>query len=456
MNFAERMALIQSLEPDLVSELSPTNLEEAKEQFLTDTTLARPAFVYGNAREHLVEEEIARVLPAAFDRAGYEEMACRDILMLAVQRLHMQLSLLSAIEDSRENFDSNLLEAQEFSQEIWSYNTVLYGKINEDIFYALLEQQLAKTSKHSLLSREMVLVEEMRGWLESPEAQNRNAAVFVPKPETVQQFGELCRQKMAKSLDRVPMDRDELTADEVCRLVNTILQEDFPYPVEFRAVINEQLKSINVNQHKGTIELPRQRGIGPYTPCVVREIVIGHEVMTHVARTIFAQAHIPDLAVPLPGYGEFEEGVAKAVEQALNGNYQGPNTDHYLAIGMAVCKNLSFREVFDRQCALNLLIKVKPTDTEAEVRRKAAKVQNTAFTRTTRCFRGTGRVPLTKDLVYYNGQMRAWHYIENRIDEPEKLWRMLFESGKTDPTNSLHQELMLALGWQPADFEVSH
>lgn len=472
MKFTERMTLIQSLEPDVSGVLSPTNFEEAKVAFLADKSLVSPPFEYGKLSRHLEEELLVRPLLAAFEAAGYENNAQKEVLTWACSKLQLQCKLLGAINSYRERLAlGRRSEADDWSAAIRQINEDLYGPLGEETFINLLIRQLAKASFHSSLECEMKLVDEMRSWFPSSKYQlmgreeleanlgKRRPGVTIildkidygPTPELVQQFGELCRQKMAKSLARVPMDRDELAAEEVCELVNTVLREDFPYPVRFRAVVDEHLNSISVDYRSGLMSLPKRRGLGAYTPQVVRNIAIGHEV-THVKRAAFAEEYCQELAVPLPGYEEFEEGVAKAVEQALSGTYQEPNTDHYLIIGMASYKGLSFREVFDRQRALNLLIAVSPTDTEEEVRRKAAKVESVVFTRVTRCFRGTGVVPLTKDLVYFHGQMSAWDYIQRHIHEPEKLWRMLFESGKTDPTRPLHQKLMRTLGWTEEDF----
>ncbi len=50
------------------------------------------------------------------------------------------------------------------------------------------------------------------------------------------------------------------------------------------------------------------------------------------------------------------------------------------------------------------------------------------------------------NLVYYNGQIQAWKYIEENIDDLDKLEKTLFRSGKTDPTNPLHQKILESIG----------
>ena len=50
------------------------------------------------------------------------------------------------------------------------------------------------------------------------------------------------------------------------------------------------------------------------------------------------------------------------------------------------------------------------------------------------------------NLMYYNGQMKAWKYIEENIDDLDKLEKTLFRSGKTDPTNPLHQKILKSIG----------
>lgn len=130
----------------------------------------------------------------------------------------------------------------------------------------------------------------------------------------------------------------------------------------------------------------------------------------------------------------FERGLSPAEEQAL----------------LALADQVGFTLGDLRREPEGIMLTVDPT--EAERARKMQTAETHAFKLAERCFRGTGEIPLMQDLTYYNGQVKVWRYIEALIDEPEKLWRNLFEAGKTDPTNPLHQELLKTVGWRDTDF----
>jgi len=122
---------------------------------------------------------------------------------------------------------------------------------------------------------------------------------------------------------------------------------------------------------------------------------------------------------------EFDEGVAKAVEQAINGKYEDSGIDHYINIGLANFKGKNFREVYEIQCKLRELTggKIEPV-----------------FNAVQRCFRGTGELPNNKDLAYYNGANRVWKHIEDHIDDIE-LFDQLFLSGKIDYQNKQQEQI---------------
>lgn len=146
------------------------------------------------------------------------------------------------------------------------------------------------------------------------------------------------------------------------------------------------------------------------------------------------QAKHPEIGIPLPGYDTFEEGVTKCIEQALRGNYESAGAVSYNVCGAAFCDKLTFREAFDRHCEY-----VRIRNASVALSEKAI---NAAFARTTRAFRGTGDIPWSASTVYFDGPEKVWPFIEEHIDEPEVLWKLLFESGKTDPTLESHRKLL--------------
>lgn len=48
-------------------------------------------------------------------------------------------------------------------------------------------------------------------------------------------------------------------------------------------------------------------------------------------------------------------------------------------------------------------------------------------------------------MIYYNGNLKAWQFIKPRLHQPERLMRQLFDSGKIDSSNALHQGVLKAV-----------
>ncbi|MBF1035680.1 MAG: DUF1704 domain-containing protein, partial [Candidatus Nanosynbacter sp.] len=154
--------------------------------------------------------------------------------------------------------------------------------------------------------------------------------------------------------------------------------------------------------------------------------LIVHELGTHVLRAVpYVDHEVEAFSTGFPNNEEFDEGVAKAVEQAINGKYEDSGIDHYINIGLANFKGKNFREVYEIQCKLRELTggKIEPV-----------------FNAVQRCFRGTGELPNNKDLAYYNGANRVWKHIEDHIDDIE-LFDQLFLSGKIDYQNEQQEQI---------------
>ena len=113
---------------------------------------------------------------------------------------------------------------------------------------------------------------------------------------------------------------------------------------------------------------------------------------------------------------------------------------------MAYYDNMDSAEIFNAQRWQLFLREIEPEDTAETREQKRQKADDEAFRLTLRCLRGTGAVPLMNNLVYCNGQIQAWKYIEENIDDLDKLEKTLFRSGKTDPTNPLHQKILESIG----------
>lgn len=120
--------------------------------------------------------------------------------------------------------------------------------------------------------------------------------------------------------------------------------------------------------------------------------------------------------------------------------------NHYLTISMANFYGFDFRTIYEIMLALKMLEKIKPDETTEERDVRYQQKQKYAFNCTRRCLRGFGRLPLNKDLIYFNGAHMVWQFIEQNIeqniDQPEWLFDSLFLSGKTNILQPEHQQVI--------------
>lgn len=455
MTFAERMQLLSELGADFSTEVTPTNYSVARKEFLENTALIAPRFEYKNARSHVEEYELIRHAATIFRTYGAndaaQEMNLRDYAICAQKKI----DLLNDLREYRSA--TTRCERVQARDRIVGLAQDVFGVPEEKTFRGILRKELANVLERGLSPAEeqaLLALADQVGFTLGDLRREPEGIMLTVDPELVGRFRGLCELKWHEILTHHPLnacDERVLTAEEVCRLVNEIILL-LPEMKEFRAVVSRDKTCLSVNTKRYLIEIPENRANGPFTLSTVRYTVLAHELLTHAMRQAYAKVHRPEVSVPLNGYIDFDEGVAKAAERSLRGEVSLTGREHYISIGLAYFEHKSFREVFEFWRTLKYLSEIKESDTEAERARKIQAAEIHAFKLAERCFRGTGEIPLLKDLTYYNGQVKVWRYIEALIDEPEKLWRNLFEAGKTDPTNPLHQELLKTVGWRDADF----
>ncbi len=415
-DFAQVMQEIRDLDVSMVDYLSPRNYEIAKEEFLADARLRKPNFEYDeydlSDREKELSEvskRLARKNDDAFERMAQEYLSVVNMHLWTLKQMQLYRYFVKRNQ-------SNVSEIRLRQKLLAQCNGILHHAPNETYYH----------------------------WLLNDTAEAKK--LFEPDPEIRQRFRELVESKWKKSLARVDLKREVYQPEEVCALANAVLQEDLGFETDFRAELNAQRKLMNINQLKHIFELPVERSNGGYTPEVVRSLVLGHETFGHIYRTAFMWLKHSELAMRLPGYEVFEEGVTMCLEQALSDNITvgiPTSVENYIINGLAYCDKLDFRDTFEKYCDY-----YRARMAIAELDQKTV---NAIFGRVARCFRGTGDVPWTASIVYFEGPLLVWQYIERLIDQPERLWRNLFEAGKTDPTLPLHRNLLKAYGWNEDD-----
>lgn len=423
-SFYDLMEAVRSCDVDMPTYMSPNNFDEAMAEFFRNSDLRTPNFTYDSydfTEKRLKLEEIREAIRNGTVADYGLEAAQSNLLCKYASEVHAKLADLHLIQAYREAKQSGASKEELIGirTHIEDFNKILNGLPDEKLYRQLINDPSLK------------------------------GVGFVPDPVVVQRFGALLEQRWGKSLSRIDNTKTEYTTEEVCDLANTVLKEDFDFETDFRAVIDLKKKGMNVNQLEHVLELPAIRANGPYKPKIIRKKVLGHEMFGHLYRAAcIIYLGFQELAMLLPGYEIFEEGVTKCIEQALGDGYSiNDPADHYVVCGAALHDGLDFRATLEK---LNEYRKAKEPDKEVTDRKMTAR-----FQRVTRAFRGTGEIPWTATTIYLDGPRKVWPLITALIDQPEKLWKLLFESGKTDPTLASHQELLKCYGWTDDDFRFN-
>ena len=410
-DFLEISDQIAQSDVTVYERLNPTNPKEAKEEFLANPDMVRPNYEQGGLDGDEIGDNLNRLLDVE------EELKTAD-MSDGRRRLLEYLA-----EDCRRKNDflaANLVYnsatepgmKQAAAEHHREANEALYGKPDEDTFYALLKEKIDSIDYESLSDEDKKTYDELMAEIgDIPETTSER---FKPKQETVERFAELVGYFFEGFLKHIPEDKQSFSSEDMVSIVNEILDEEFEdEDIPYRAEIKPSAGNASANHEDRRIYFPEGKS---YTPARAKALIV-HELGTHVMRAIpYTDHDVAAFSTGLPGNEEFDEGVAKAVEQAINGKYEDSGVDHYINIGLATFKDKNFREVYDIQCKLKQLTGGKP---------------ETVFNAVQRCFRGTGELVNNKDLAYYNGANRVWQYIEENIDDPE-LFDHLFLVGKLD------------------------
>ena len=170
-------------------------------------------------------------------------------------------------------------------------------------------------------------------------------------------------------------------------------------------------------QENMTIVFPGGRANPLYTLRELKAIIV-HELGVHALRAMtYQEAAYRSLFYGMPGYESVEEGIAKVMEQGVSGAYSDSGVMHYISIGLICLYKKNFRETFEIQKRLQGL--------------SGHHSEKICFNSVQRALRGTDVLPFSKDMVYYNGAVKVWEYVEKHLDDPE-LFDHLLLSAKTD------------------------
>lgn len=419
MNFDQVVAIVSSCETDVINTLNSTR-PEAQEEFLADDSLVKPKNELGRLNAEELRAKLKRLNEVERELKGssLSDKEQRTIKM-AIDASRRNNAFCLACAEYRANPNAETAAAQQVA------NEALYGKPDYNTYQALMHNQLEIISKRKLNADEQTMYDELMELLK--DVKLTPAERYLPKPKTVETFSALMREYMAPIVANLPSNR-EISIEELTALMHETLRDDTDEDSEWDAEYQPNRTVANANQHRKKLEMPgkRPKNILTYLEaCKLKS----HEEGVHAMRGIpYEKAKIEMFRTGMPGYDAFEEGVAKAAEQAYEGKYEDANPERYIGIGLANFEGMNFRQVFEIQKRMMSLVDGKDQT-------------KLAFTTTQRTFRGTDDLPNNKDMIYYNGNVKFWKYVEKHLDDPE-LFDHLFLYGKSDASNPEHERIM--------------
>lgn len=428
-DFHELLEKVSATDITVYEILNPTNTASARAEFISNPNLTKPNFEQGNINPTVISQNLGTISNIYSE---IENANLSNIEELTLQIITDDNAKKNAFVQDCINYNAATTPAEKAAcAETHQFtNEALYGLPDEDTFYSLLSDQLAKISVDSLSDADKKLYDSLIS--DIGEIKPTNVDRFKPHPETVERFSEMVNLLFENFWQHIPEGKDEFTTEEACAITNQIIQDEIGQDnTEYRAIMSEQDTNVSVNHDKRAIIFPVNRAAGNFSRLGLKKILV-HELCTHAYRAlVYEDSEIPALSHGLPGNVDIDEGIAKCCEQAVEGKYSDSGVEHYINIGLANFKHKNFREVFDIQQKLLYLKGCKPEESDADKSSRIHEKNNIIFNRTMRCFRGTGELPNNKDLVYYNGANLVWHYIEDHIDDPNLLDN-LFLSGKSN------------------------
>lgn len=425
--------------------ISPTNIQEAQAELLADPSQIKPNFKY----ERGVLPETLHANLASLERTTKDvtndatlSPAEKELLELCIDDCWAQNSLVLSIFDYRDKPNTKN------ARRVRDYNLIYYGRdrkapIDHGTFLAMIQWYMGRISPHELKRDEDIrMFTKLTDSLRQFEWQSASPdKIYRPTAEIMQRFAEVVEEHFSRFFQHIPQ-KEEFTAQEVCDIINEIIQTELQGKTKFKAVIDENRTALSVDQIKREIHIPLHRAKGKYDFETVKCVVIGHEFCTHAYRGIpFETSGIIPLYQGMPGYADFDEGLANCVQHALEGEFKDAGFPGYICIGLAEYGNMNFRQIYEIILALDFLSNNIPEESDEEHQKRLEKAQKIAFNRAYRTLRGTNELAFLKDLMYYNSTVMVWKYIAENIDQ-ENLALNLFESGKTDFSKTEHRKII--------------
>ena len=415
-------------EPKVISTFTPENANEAKSEFLENDNLSRPNNKYEKLNSGEIEnlyQNISNAILAVENDNSFGEIE-REMYNTQLETRIKTVKMLEAAYDFRKA--ESLTDKQKAQEEFMKNNIEVYDEPDFETFHSLLSDKITKIESLELDEKGEKIRSEFYELIKKDENLNQDLKRFKPSDEVFHNFGEIIKDLYSKQLELIPeKDDDRYSAEEIFDVFENILKD---FENDGFSEFNVEWKdsgAIAVSAKEKKIFIPKNRK--PVSKKELEGLVV-HEIGTHYMRAQMGELYNNQaLRTGLDGYMNTEEGIARAMEMAVKGDYQEAGVQHYLTAGFAYFNNMSFRKAFETNWRMNIL-DGKNNFSEENIDKK----RQIAYKNTQRIFRGTDELPWFKDLSYFNGGQEIWKYIEENIDSPTLIDDFLL-GGKNDLLN---------------------
>ena len=396
----------------------------AKSIFMADDSLPIPPFELGQIDYSVIKQNIndlSSIIMDISDMSDWQRSLFTDSINLSLEKNNYVLANLeynAASESEKSVIAKRFIELQE----------ILFGAPDKSTYLSILGYMLTNITERQLNDEDNSIYEELLQLL--PEIPNKTNKLFYPSQELQDKLHDRVKSFYEPFLRHIP-DKEIFELNEAYHIANEILNEEFSkIKSNWRIMYDEDYSTAYVDQIKREIHFPGKRNEPHYTKDSITELII-HEVGVHFLRELpFDNIEIEPLRIGLRGYVTVEEGIATVLSQAAVNKFKYSGLRHYVTIGLAYFYNLSFREVYEIQKRLQYLFDGASF--------------GTSYDSVNRAFRGTYQLVNCKDLAYFIGNQKIWHFIEENIDSPS-LFDDLLLSGKIDIFNEEQQKIIKAI-----------
>lgn len=405
--------IFKESEPKIISTFTPENANEAKSEFLENDNLSHPNNEYEKLNSSEIEnlyQNISNAILVVENDNSLGEIE-REMYNTQLETRIKTVKMLEAACNFRKA--ESLADKQKAQEEFMKNNIEVYGEPDFEIFHSLLSDKITKIDTLKLDDKGEKIRSEFYELIKKDEILNQNIERFKPSDEVFHNFGEIIKDLYSKQLELIPEkdSNEKYSAKEIFEVFENILKD---FEKDGFLKFNVEWKdsgAIAVSAKDKKIFIPENRN--PVSKKELEGLVV-HEIGTHYMRAQMGEAYNNQaLRTGLDGYMNTEEGIARAMEMAVKGDYQEAGAQHYLTAGFAYFNNMNFRKAFEANWRMGIL-DGKNNFSEENIDKK----RQIAYRNTQRIFRGTDELPWFKDLSYFNGGQEIWKYIEENIDSP--------------------------------------